>query len=224
MSGWIYSTCFCYCELYKSCVCLSVSVKQSVCVLSVCLCPEKFQEHNHSFHLHLCVIPSFLGRSCFTSTRFMPSVDRTIVQESIPSFVSSICMMFGSYYSFNIHYPSKLASTLEFLQRYVILDCSANIFSVLNCNNKKKVTKVAWCGILLLFWKLLYHKYILSVFLLFPQVIFLHKSWEGHESREEQYLPSTLEPQSSPWSKTFQITSGRTSEVSHSLWWWPSHR
>ncbi|XP_071315412.1 uncharacterized protein [Trachinotus anak] len=57
------------------------------------------------------------GQSCFTSTRFMLSVDRTIVQENIPSFVSSLCMMFGSYYSFNIHYPSELASTLEFLQR-----------------------------------------------------------------------------------------------------------
>ncbi|KAK0133477.1 hypothetical protein N1851_031001 [Merluccius polli] len=45
------------------------------------------------------------------------NVDRTIVQENIPSFVSSMCMMFGSYYSFNIHYPSELASTLEFLQR-----------------------------------------------------------------------------------------------------------
>ncbi|XP_049444058.1 uncharacterized protein LOC125895899 [Epinephelus fuscoguttatus] len=57
------------------------------------------------------------GRSCFTSTRFMLSVDRTIAQENIPSFVSSVCMMFGSYYSFNIHYPSELPSTLEFLQR-----------------------------------------------------------------------------------------------------------
>ncbi|XP_078025284.1 uncharacterized protein LOC144463762 [Epinephelus lanceolatus] len=70
------------------------------------------------------------GRSCFTSTRFMLSVDRTIVQENIPSFVSSMCMMFGSYYSFDIHYPSELASTLEFLQRCV--------FSI----NPEKGTKV----------------------------------------------------------------------------------
>ncbi|XP_029902266.1 uncharacterized protein LOC115355549 [Myripristis murdjan] len=57
------------------------------------------------------------GQSCFTATRCMLSVDRTIVQENIPSFVSSLCLMFGSYYNFNIHYPSGLASTLEFLQR-----------------------------------------------------------------------------------------------------------
>ncbi|XP_029967518.1 uncharacterized protein LOC115402957 isoform X1 [Salarias fasciatus] len=57
------------------------------------------------------------GQSCFKATRFMLSVDRVIVQENIPSFVSSLCLMFGSYYSFNIHYPSGLASTLEFLQR-----------------------------------------------------------------------------------------------------------
>lgn len=33
-------------------------------------------------------------------------------------------------------------------------------------------------------------------FFCFPKVLFLHKSWEGHESGEEQHLPSTLEPQS----------------------------
>ncbi|CAB1425010.1 unnamed protein product [Pleuronectes platessa] len=47
----------------------------------------------------------------------MLSVDRNIVHDNIPSFVSALCMMFGSYYCFNIHYPSDLASTLEFLQR-----------------------------------------------------------------------------------------------------------
>ncbi|XP_046900161.1 uncharacterized protein LOC124483673 [Hypomesus transpacificus] len=57
------------------------------------------------------------GRSCYSSKRFMLSVDRTIVHNNIPSFVSALCLMFGSYYCFNIHYPSELASTLEFLQR-----------------------------------------------------------------------------------------------------------
>ncbi|KAG5263565.1 hypothetical protein AALO_G00266190 [Alosa alosa] len=57
------------------------------------------------------------GRSCYSAKRFMLSVDRNIVQDSIPSFVSAICLMFGSYYCFNIHYPACLASTLEFLQR-----------------------------------------------------------------------------------------------------------
>ncbi|GAA6218802.1 uncharacterized protein LOC110440176 isoform X2 [Lates japonicus] len=47
----------------------------------------------------------------------MLSVDGNIVQDNIPSFISALCMMFGSYYCFNIHYPSQLVSTLEFLQR-----------------------------------------------------------------------------------------------------------
>ncbi|RXN37846.1 Prolyl-tRNA synthetase associated domain-containing 1 [Labeo rohita] len=57
------------------------------------------------------------GGSCFTAKRFMLCVDRNVVHDNIPSFISAICMMFGSYYCFNIHYPSELASTLEFLQR-----------------------------------------------------------------------------------------------------------
>ncbi|KAF3833250.1 hypothetical protein F7725_026915 [Dissostichus mawsoni] len=43
----------------------------------------------------------------------MPSVDRNFVHDNIPSFVSALCMMFGSYNCFNIAYPSELASTLE---------------------------------------------------------------------------------------------------------------
>ncbi|KAL3053079.1 hypothetical protein OYC64_005580 [Pagothenia borchgrevinki] len=57
------------------------------------------------------------GRSCYSSRRFMLSVDRNIVQDNIPSLVSALSMMFGSYYCFNIAYPSELASTLEFVQR-----------------------------------------------------------------------------------------------------------
>lgn len=57
------------------------------------------------------------GRSCYSSKRFMLSVDQNIVHDNIISFISALCMMFGSYYCFSIHYPSQLASTLEFLQR-----------------------------------------------------------------------------------------------------------
>ncbi|KAL6456303.1 hypothetical protein MHYP_G00348460 [Metynnis hypsauchen] len=57
------------------------------------------------------------GRSCYFAGRFMLSVDRSVVQDNIPSFISALCMMFGRYYCFKIHYPSELASTLEFLQR-----------------------------------------------------------------------------------------------------------
>ncbi|XP_077088323.1 uncharacterized protein LOC143740150 isoform X2 [Siphateles boraxobius] len=56
-------------------------------------------------------------RSCFSAKRFMLCVDQNIILDNIPSFISALCMMFGSYYCFNIHYPSELASTLEFLQR-----------------------------------------------------------------------------------------------------------
>lgn len=57
------------------------------------------------------------GRSCFSSMRFMLSVDRYIVHDNIPSFISVLCLLFGSCYCFTIHYPLVLASTLEFLQR-----------------------------------------------------------------------------------------------------------
>lgn len=63
-------------------------------------------------------------------------------------------------------------------------------------NVTKKIKKVAWCGILLFFLKYLSYLIHVSVFLLFSKMLFQHKSWEGHESREEQHLPSTREPQS----------------------------
>ncbi|XP_055358744.1 uncharacterized protein LOC114841933 [Betta splendens] len=65
--------------------------------------------------VHLTPMIVVCGRYSFSSRRFMLSLDRRIVHNNIPSFGSSLCMMFGSYYCFNIHYPSKLASTLEFL-------------------------------------------------------------------------------------------------------------
>ncbi|XP_054867130.1 uncharacterized protein LOC118469919 [Amphiprion ocellaris] len=70
------------------------------------------------------------GPTCCTSTWFMLSVDRKVVNDLIPTFISAICLMFGSYYCLNIHYPMELGSTLEFLQR-----CFFNI-------NPEKGTKV----------------------------------------------------------------------------------
>ncbi|KAL6459489.1 hypothetical protein MHYP_G00329610 [Metynnis hypsauchen] len=52
------------------------------------------------------------GTSCYASRQFMVCSDR-----KIPTFISALCLMFGSYYCLNIHYPVELASTLEFLQR-----------------------------------------------------------------------------------------------------------
>ncbi|GAA6079263.1 uncharacterized protein LOC122358169 [Tachysurus ichikawai] len=70
------------------------------------------------------------GRSCYAAVRFLLSVDRKIVNDDITTFIAAVCLMFGSYYCFNIHYPSELASVLEFLQR-----CFFNI-------NPEKGTKV----------------------------------------------------------------------------------
>ncbi|KAL6465864.1 hypothetical protein MHYP_G00259970 [Metynnis hypsauchen] len=70
------------------------------------------------------------GTSCYASRQFMVCSDRKIMNGQIPTFISALCLMFGSYYCLNIHYPVELASTLEFLQR-----CFFNI-------NPEKGTKV----------------------------------------------------------------------------------
>ncbi|KAL1268602.1 hypothetical protein QQF64_033965 [Cirrhinus molitorella] len=38
----------------------------------------------------------------------MLAVDCKIVNDDITSFISAVCLMFGSYYCFNIHYPTEL--------------------------------------------------------------------------------------------------------------------
>ncbi|XP_078022964.1 uncharacterized protein LOC144462712 [Epinephelus lanceolatus] len=72
------------------------------------------------------------GSSCFAAETFMLSIDKEVVNDHITSFTSAICLMFGSYYCFNVHYPVELRSTLEFLQW-----C---FFSI----NPEKGTKVEW--------------------------------------------------------------------------------
>ncbi|XP_057183314.1 uncharacterized protein LOC130549994 [Triplophysa rosa] len=72
------------------------------------------------------------GSSCYTSKLLMLSIDQRITTAHISTFISAICIMFGSYYCFNIHYPLELGSTLEFLQR-----CFFGI-------NPEKGTKVEW--------------------------------------------------------------------------------
>ncbi|KAG7472946.1 hypothetical protein JOB18_012117 [Solea senegalensis] len=62
------------------------------------------------------------GTSCYASRQFMLAIDRKVVNDHIPTFIAAVCLMFGSYYSFNIHYPVDLGSTLEFLQSTVQLD------------------------------------------------------------------------------------------------------
>ncbi|KAI4881481.1 hypothetical protein NFI96_012226 [Prochilodus magdalenae] len=74
-------------------------------------------------------------RSCYSAGRFMLSVDQNIVQDNIPSFISALCMMFGSYYCFDIHYPSELANNFAHLFFFYFSRC---FFSI----NPKKGTKV----------------------------------------------------------------------------------
>ncbi|MCI4395544.1 hypothetical protein PGIGA_G00181820 [Pangasianodon gigas] len=47
--------------------------------------------------------------------------------------------MFGSYYCFNIHYPSELASTLEFLQRCFFSINPEKGTKVENKNSKRRL-------------------------------------------------------------------------------------
>ncbi|XP_037400176.1 uncharacterized protein LOC108431938 [Pygocentrus nattereri] len=79
------------------------------------------------------------GQSCYSSTRYMLSLDQTLINTNIPSFISALCLMFGSYYCFNIHYPSELASTLEFLQRCFFTINPEKGTKVENKNSKRRL-------------------------------------------------------------------------------------
>ncbi|KAL7853087.1 hypothetical protein SRHO_G00188720 [Serrasalmus rhombeus] len=79
------------------------------------------------------------GQSCYSSTRYMLSLDQTLINTNIPSFISALCLMFGSYYCFNIHYPSELASTLEFLQSCFFTINPEKGTKVENKNSKRRL-------------------------------------------------------------------------------------
>ncbi|KAK1168812.1 hypothetical protein AOXY_G9688 [Acipenser oxyrinchus oxyrinchus] len=64
-----------------------------------------------------CII--FCGDSLLTASRLMLSIDKVVVTEQLTNFVEALLMMFASYYCLNIHYPSELGATLEFLQRCI---------------------------------------------------------------------------------------------------------
>ncbi|XP_030265291.1 uncharacterized protein LOC115576845 [Sparus aurata] len=55
------------------------------------------------------------GTSCYASRQFMLSVDGKVVNDHIPNFISAICLMFGTYYCLNTHYPMDLGSTRSFI-------------------------------------------------------------------------------------------------------------
>eukprot|EP00064_Thunnus_orientalis_P024572 superscaffoldBa00010751_g24868 len=79
------------------------------------------------------------GQSCYSSTRYMLSLDRNLINTNISSFISALCLMFGSYFCFNIHYPSELASTLEFLQRCFFSINPEKGTKVENKNSKRRL-------------------------------------------------------------------------------------
>ncbi|XP_043084851.1 uncharacterized protein LOC122331467 [Puntigrus tetrazona] len=79
------------------------------------------------------------GPSCYAAVRFMLSVDRKIVNDDITTFIAAVCLMFGSYYCFNIHYPTELASVLEFLQRCFFIINPEKGTKVVEKNNKKRL-------------------------------------------------------------------------------------
>ncbi|CAB1439099.1 unnamed protein product, partial [Pleuronectes platessa] len=47
------------------------------------------------------------GQSCYSSTRYMLSLDRNLTNTNISSFISAMGLMFGSYYCFNIAHRSR---------------------------------------------------------------------------------------------------------------------
>ncbi|XP_043113892.1 uncharacterized protein LOC122358169 [Puntigrus tetrazona] len=79
------------------------------------------------------------GPSCYAAVRFMLSVDRKIVNDDITTFIAAVCLMFGSYYCFNIHYPTELASVLEFLQWCFFIINPEKGTKVVEKKNKKRL-------------------------------------------------------------------------------------
>lgn len=74
-------------------------------------CQTLSRKHTHMrcpLAFLLLIVFVFTGRSRYSARRWMLSVDRIVVQDSIRSFTSALCLMFGSFYCFNIHYPAGL--------------------------------------------------------------------------------------------------------------------
>ncbi|KAF0026073.1 hypothetical protein F2P81_020810 [Scophthalmus maximus] len=67
------------------------------------------------------LFPTALESPATLGKKVMISVDHNVVNDQIPTFISAICLRFGSHYSLNIHHPMELASTLEFLQSAVAI-------------------------------------------------------------------------------------------------------
>ena len=65
-----------------------------------------------------------------SSQLFMLAIEKNVVME-VKTFDDALCVLFASYFNFNIQYPECAGTTLEFLQRYV-LPSRTNLISVIN--------------------------------------------------------------------------------------------
>lgn len=48
-------------------------------------------------------------------------VDKHVVCSSTTNLLTAVALMFGSYFIFNIGYPTEACATLEFIQRYEVV-------------------------------------------------------------------------------------------------------
>ncbi|XP_048245216.1 uncharacterized protein LOC124118583 [Haliotis rufescens] len=81
----------------------------------------------------------FLGDSYLNAEQFMVLVDGRVLVKRMTSFISSLAVLFGSYYVFNIQYPASAVATLEFMQRCFF---EINPDKGSKANKKKKTSAV----------------------------------------------------------------------------------
>lgn len=53
-------------------------------------------------------------------TKYYVSIEKQIINEETESFFQALRLCYGTYYVFNMKYPQKCSSTLEFIQRYYL--------------------------------------------------------------------------------------------------------
>ncbi|XP_065103923.1 uncharacterized protein [Paramisgurnus dabryanus] len=92
------------------------------------------EDHARMFHMvdktciaaevqtdHLPPTPCIIvcGESPMSAAGFMVAADQVVIMEHMTSFTDALVCMFVSFYIFNMHYPTALGATLEFLQRCI---------------------------------------------------------------------------------------------------------
>lgn len=64
--------------------------------------------------------PFLVGETLMTSRNWMLSIEGQVVVAPHPDVVAGLAALFASFYNFNMKYEDEAASTLEFIQRYLI--------------------------------------------------------------------------------------------------------